>query len=89
MAEERRSRNPGNFAEDRERAAREAASAACIARATLPTIASGLRKLGAKAGRRAMLKRPVPGARRKTRGNFEQDRDRASVTGPKGGQTSD
>ena len=53
MADEHRSPNRETLPRIARRPPAQAASAASIARATLPTIVSGLRKLGERAARRA------------------------------------
>jgi uncharacterized protein len=82
MAEERRSPNPGNFAEDRERASRAGRIGGQHSSGNFANDRERAVQAGRKAGRRAMATGRVPLAPRTTQGKFAQDRDRASTPGP-------
>ena len=83
MTEERRSPNPGNFAEDRERASRAGRIGGQHSSGNFANNRERAAEAGGKVGSRSMAKGPVPRAPRTTQGNFAQDRERASSPGPR------
>jgi general stress protein YciG len=82
MAEQRHTGNPGNFAEDREKASR----AGQIGGQHSSGNFANDRERAAEAGRKGGEHSHGGGGSEHNRGNFAQDRERAAEAGRKGGQ---